>query len=146
MTKLFLLKTEGGDIIGWGPNDQAYLAKLGPGECLECDTRKARNPAHHRRFFALLQAAFAGQNKYQRIGDLLIELKLRAGWYDEYVTAEGKLVYVPKSISWARMDQETFEEFYGDAVVELSFMFPEIEHIAAEADEIIARRTLEAVE
>lgn len=138
MTRLYLVKTEGGDLIGWGPNDHAYLHKLEAGECIECDTQKARNPGHHRKFFALLQDSFVNQDKYENMTDLLVALKLRCGWYDEHVTHDGKLVYVPKSISWARMDQEVFGKFYGDAVVALAEMFGAPEAVA-EADEIIAR-------
>lgn len=136
--KLFLVKTEGGDVIGWGPNDQSYIARMEPGECIECDTHKARNPAHHRRFFALLQAAYGAQDKHKNLTSLLVELKIRAGWYDEHITHDGKLVYVPKSISWARMDQEEFERFYGEAIVALADMFG-TEEIVLEADNIIAR-------
>lgn len=138
MTRLYLVKTEGGDLIGYSADDQDYVARLKPGESLECDTHKARNPGHHKKFFALLQSAFAGQSKYKRIGDLLIEMKLRAGWFDEHVTADGKLVYVPKSISFARMGQEEFDKFYNEAVVALAGMFG-TEDVVIEADEIIAR-------
>lgn len=136
--KLFLMMTEGRDLLGWGPNDQAYLHRLGAGECLECDTHKARNPAHHRKFFALLQAAYGAQDKHKNLTSLLVELKVRAGWYDEHITADGKLVYVPKSISWARMDQETFDKFYGEAITALAEMVPH-EEVILEADQIIAR-------
>lgn len=140
MTRLYLVKTNGGDLIGWGPNDNAYLHKLGDGECIECDTKKARNPKHHAKFFALLQSAYVNQNKYGSIKALLIELKLRAEWYDEHVTHDGRLVFVPRSISWAQMGQQEFDRFYGDALIALALMFPDNANIVAEADEIIAKR------
>ena len=139
--KLFLVKSPGGDLLGWGPTDQNYIAKLGAGEFLECETQKVRNPAHHRKFFALLQAAYGAQDKHKNLTSLLVELKIRAGWYDEHITADGKLVYVPKSISWARMDQETFDKFYGEAIVALAQMVP-VEEIEMEADNIITRGTV----
>lgn len=139
MTRLYLVKSEGGDLLGWGPNDNAFLHRLGAGECIECDTRKARNPQHHRKFMALMQRAVQGQNKYASLKPLLIELKLRCDWYDEHITREGVMVYVPRSISFANMDQAEFDKFYRRAVVELSQMFPENEDIGAEADEILMR-------
>lgn len=140
MTKLFLVRTGGGDIIGWGPNDQAYLGRLAEGECIECDTYKARNPQHHKLFFSLLNDAFENQEQYPNRTALLIALKLRCGWFEEHITADGKLVYIPKSISFARMGQEEFEDFYGDAVKALAEMFPDNRSIVEEADETIARR------
>lgn len=139
MTRLYLVKTEGGDLIGWGPNDGAFIAKLEPGECIESDTRKARNPAHHRKFFALVNDAFANQEKHRTLEDLLVELKLRCGWYQEHVTSDGKLVYVPKSIAFAQMDQLEFEKFYNEAVTALAQMFP-TDNVMAEADQIIANK------
>lgn len=140
MTRLYLTKNQAGNLVGFDAADAAYIAKIEPGEYIECDTIKARNPGHHKKFFALLQRAFVNQSRYNRIADLLIELKLRCSWYDEHVTRDGKLVYVPKSISWARLDQEGFDKFYSEAVIELAGMFPDVRDIVAEADEIIARR------
>jgi hypothetical protein len=137
MTRLYLVKTGAGELVGWDQHDLAYLTKLGAGEPLECDTRKARHPEHHRKFFALLQQAFVNQEKYRNLTDLLIALKLKTGWYDEHITAEGKLVYVPKSISFARMGQEEFEAFYKAAIIALAEL-TDSEQVTAEADSIIA--------
>lgn len=138
MTRLYLIKTPGGDLIGYDSDDQDYVAKLKPGDSLECDTQKARNPGHHKKFFALFNAAFEGQSRYASKHALMIELKVRAGWYDEHITSDGKMVFVPKSLSWSRMGQEEFEKFYNEAVVALAEMFG-TEDVVIEADEIIAR-------
>lgn len=136
--KLFLLKTEGGDILGLDARDQAYLARLEPGEVLECDTHKARNPAHHKKFFALFDAAYRSQSRYTSPKALMVELKIRAGWYDEHITSDGNLVYVPRSISWSQMGQDEFDKFYNEAIVALADMFGS-EEVVLEADEILAR-------
>lgn len=136
--RLYLVKTEGGDLLPLDAEDHAYVSRLAAGESLECDTRKARNPGQHKKFFALFDTAFKSQNKYANRKQLMVELKLRAGWYDEHVTHDGKLVYVPKSLSWAQMDQEEFERFYDEAVKALADMFG-IEEVVLEADQIIAR-------
>lgn len=133
-----MVKTEGGDLIGWDAKDQDYIARLRPGESLECDTRKARNPAQHKKFFALFDASFHGQSKYTNPKDLMRELKIRAGWYDEYITQGGKVVYVPKSLSWGTMGDDEFKKFYNEAVVALAEMFG-VEDVVIEADDIIAK-------
>lgn len=138
MTRLFLTKTEGGDLIGYEADDQDYIARMRPGESLECDTRKARNPGQHKKFFALFDASFHGQNKYSKPKDLMRELKIRAGWYDEFIMSDGKVVYVPRSLSWGTMGDDEFKKFYNEAVVALAEMFGN-EDVVLEADEIIAR-------
>lgn len=129
-------------MIGYDAADAAYLAKLKPGESIESDTRKARNPGHHKKFFALFNRAFETQTKFPQTAAgkraLMIELKLKAGWYDEHVTADGRLVYVPRSISWASMGQEEFDGLYRDAMIALADI-SSAEDVILEADEIIAR-------
>lgn len=82
----------------------------------KCDLRKARNPDHHRKGFALIKLIFDSQEKYTTIEDVLTELKLLTGWYRHHVRSNGEIVYLPKSISFADMDQTEFEEFYDRAI------------------------------
>lgn len=138
MTRLHVYKSGGGDLLGCDPKDQDYLARMKPGEALECDVRRARNPGQHRKFFALFDASFHGQSKYTNPKDLMRELKIRAGWYDEYITQGGKVVYVPKSLSWGTMGDDEFKKFYDEAVTALAEMFGN-EEVVMEADDIIAR-------
>jgi hypothetical protein len=86
----------------------------------------------------LFDAAFRSQSKYATRKQLMIELKLRAGWYEEHVTDDGRIVYVPLSLKWAQMGQEDFDRFYDEAIVALADMFG-TEEIVLEADQIIAR-------
>lgn len=142
--RLFLIKTEGGDLIPDSNADAAYISKLKPGEALECDTRKVRNPGHHRLFFALFNTAFESQDRYKNKRDMMTDLKIRAGWYDEHVTTGGEVVYVPKSLSWARMGQDEFEAYFDQAVIALAEMCSS-EEITLEADRIIAKGVRDAV-
>lgn len=105
----------------------------------KCDLRKARNPDHHRKGFALINLIFDSQEKYQNIEDMLVELKLLVGWYTEHVRSNGELVYIPKSISFADMDQIAFETFYDRvlnlAVNEFRIGKPAIEFLGEDYDE-----------
>jgi len=95
-------------------------------DVIECEVRTARNPKHHRKFFVMVNFIFRNQEKFENITDLLIEIKLRTGHYKEHVTARGKLVYIPKSISFAKMDQREFEAFYDRALdVIIKYILPE---------------------
>jgi hypothetical protein len=127
-------------LIPLDPHDLEALRQVcADGEILTTDVKKARNIKHHRMFFALLQLVILNQDTYRNLDDLLVDLKLRIGHYKEHVTAKGELVYVPKSISFDKMDQIEFGEFFKKAIVALAEMFPGIGDIDAIADELIAR-------
>ena len=99
--------------------DEEVFAKLKVDNYYKCDIRKARNPDFHRKGFALIKLIFDSQEKYRTIDDLLVELKLMTGWYREHVRTDGSIIYVPKSISFADMDDLEFERFY-DAVIDIA--------------------------
>lgn len=98
------------------PRDAALLAAFGVGEILEVALRKPRSAAHHRKFFALMQLVFENQERYDTIADLLVEVKLKCGHYREHLTTKGRLIYVPKSLSFEAMGQEEFGVLYSKAI------------------------------
>lgn len=106
-------------LVPSGHHDQTEFDKLRQGSEYKVDARKARNPDHHRKGFALINLIFDSQEKYTTIEHLLTELKLRVGWYEEHVRMNGEMVLIPKSISFADMDQTQFEEFY-DRVTQIA--------------------------
>ncbi len=98
-------------------HDAAIFDKLKTGSFYKVDARKARNPDHHRKAFALINMIYENQEKYLTLEDMLVELKLKTGWYMEHIRSNGELIYVPKSISFADMNQTDFETFYERIVV-----------------------------
>ena len=86
--------------------------KLKEGQEYKVEVRKARNPGHHRKAFSLINRIFHNQDVYTNETDLLVELKLQCGWYDEHITTKGKVIYLPKSMDFSSMDQTEFEGFY----------------------------------
>ncbi len=106
-------------LVPSGHHDATEFEKLKFNNEYKIDARKARNPEHHRKAFALINLIFDSQEKYRSVEDLLTELKLRTGWYREHVRMNGEMVYIPKSISFADMDQTQFETFY-DRVADIA--------------------------
>ncbi len=98
---------------------QVEFEKLRVHSAYKCDLKKARNPDHHRKGFAIINLIFDSQERYLTMEAMLTELKLLTGWYTEHVRFNGELVYIPKSISFADMDQLEFETFY-DRVLDLA--------------------------
>lgn len=99
------------------------LRKIKVGEVIQCELTKPRNLAHHRKFWALLNVFWQAAGDWSSPYAVLIELKVRLGYVQKVVIREtGEVVSVPKSISFAQMDQFEFDSFYEKAIVELCKM------------------------
>jgi hypothetical protein len=122
MSEIFLQRSVG----GLKPCDERgieALRKLKVGEVVQCELTKPRNLAHHRKFWALLNVFWQAAGDWSSPYAVLIELKVRLGHVQKVVIREtGEVVSVPKSISFAQMDQFEFDSFYEKAVAELCKM------------------------
>lgn len=91
------------------------LSALKDGKDVMVEVRAARNPAHHRKFFVMLQKVIdAGCWEYD-LDALLDWVKFRVGHVNK-VVVNGKLYVTPKSIAFESMDQASFQKFYERAV------------------------------
>lgn len=107
------------------------LRRLKVGKVVRVEVTTPRNISHHRKFFALLNLVWASAGDWPSLEDLLIELKVRMGLYREITIRDtGEIVKIPGSISFAKMDQLKFEEFYERALKTLSEMAGGIDHAA----------------
>ncbi len=77
-----------------------------------------RNVKFHRKFFALLGICFDNMPDHIRkrdnihsIESLLSAIKIAAGHFD-VVMVDGKEITIPRSISFAKMDNAQFNRFY----------------------------------
>jgi len=106
------------------------LNSIGQGELIRVKLTKARNLKHHRKFFSMLQLVLENQERFPTIDHLLTAVKIEAGFYEDApIDVRGKLVYLPKSISFAKMDQSTFDDFYLRAIAAVCRLLP---HLNAE--------------
>lgn len=130
MAELFLQRSVG----GLKPCDDAgieALRKIKVGEIVQCEISRPRNLAHHRKFWALLNVFWQATGDWSSPYGVLIELKVRLNHVQEVLIREtGELVKVPKSISFASMDQGEFEVFYDRCINELCIMGGGIEEDA----------------
>jgi hypothetical protein len=91
--------------------DEELLGDVKSGETVRVKVTRPRNPYHHRKMFALLNLVLENSD-FRSIDHLLTDLKVRVGHYEEYITADGAMVFIPKSISFASMGQAEFNVFY----------------------------------
>lgn len=95
---------------------EAWLAKKAYGTFIEVDAKEPRNGAHHRLFWALVKKVFENQEVWPTQDLLVAALKIGAGCSttihvklpDESMAA----TFLPKSISFGKMDQGQFDRFY----------------------------------
>lgn len=119
---LLLAKT----LTGLAPADDASrddLRGVKLGQILRCKVHRMRNGAHHRKFFALLSTVWSACDQWPTVESLLVDLKFRLRHTDDVLlVSTGEVVRVPKSISFASMDQTEFDQFYALAIRELCEM------------------------
>lgn len=129
-TEIFLERTVAG-LKAVDDQGTEILRKVKVGEIVQCELNKPRNLAHHRKFWALLNVFWAAAGDWSSPYGVLIELKVRLGHVQEVLIREtGEIVKVPKSISFAQMDQNEFDTFYERALMELCKMGGGIEPTA----------------
>jgi len=126
------------------------LHKMREGEAYKVKVSMLRNVRFHRKFFALLGIVFDnlpesigvktpdGQQVVIRsVADLLWQIKMQIGHYEQKITLGGKITYEAKSISFASMDEAEFQDFYSQAVdVILKYFLPESNR--EELEEVVA--------
>mgnify|MGYP000043799597 CR=1 FL=1 len=92
---------------------QAYFADLEVGRVYRAKISKPRNVRMHRLYWALCGAV---AEQLDRPAELISSLiKIRCGHVDVVKTAQG-IVEIPKSISFAKMSQTDFREFFERAI------------------------------
>jgi len=91
------------------------LKKIGPTQIVKITYSRPRNLRFHCKFFAMLKIILDNQDHYKSTDDLLDVCKLRIGHVTVIQTPQGE-ERVPKSISFASMDETEFGKFYDRAV------------------------------
>jgi len=111
-----LLVREGTRLGAADPISAEAIAGIKLHETVTASIRRPRNGKHHRKLFALLKLVFDNQNTFATTEQLLDALKLATGLFDVGKTVDGIPFASPKSISFAAMDQNAFEQWYDKAI------------------------------
>lgn len=97
------------------PLAEEIMRSLKAGAMVTVEVRKSRNLQHHRLYWSLMQLVadnMDGNYSAEVVSDVV---KIRAGHVIPVRTAKGE-VFLPKSISFAAMDQQDFREFFDRAI------------------------------
>lgn len=140
--QLIMRKTLG----GLRPVDQVgleILDRIPPGGEVRVEITRPRNLLHHRKWFALLQAIYPHQVLYPTMDSFIAAVKCALGYGETVKLPDGRTVIVPGSISFAKMDQAAFEQFYDRALDLITTrILPSIgrDDVSREVSEILAGR------
>lgn len=140
MAEIFLRKRPDGLLEPDTDTSEQYIKSWKVNDVHRAEVRKPRNYEFHKKFFALVKVVYENQDRYDTMKDVLTEIKLRTGHYHEHVTLNGVIIYVPKSIAFANMDEFQFQQFYDKAIgIILKHFFPRVSEadLRGWVDEII---------
>ncbi len=87
------------------------VLNLGSGECVSIKTLSPRVGLPHRRQMALEAALFKHQSRLRDREEFRLWLKVGSGWVTWACGPKGGVFPVPKSISYARCDEEEFARY-----------------------------------
>lgn len=126
--ELTLIKTASGTLAPYGQEASEKLTKVKVGRILNAKVTQPRNPMFHRKVFALYGISYdhwaetmpKQQYKGQDVEPLFDrhrkDLTILAGYYTPVFDLEGGLHLEAQSISFANMDQETFEALFSKLI------------------------------
>lgn len=86
--------------------------KLKIGEVYFCEIKKPRNLLFHKKFFALISLGHENTKLDMPLEAYRAYVTMKAGWVDVFETRGGKKMALPKSISFANMDDDEFAKLY----------------------------------
>lgn len=116
-------------LVAANTEDLEVIKKMKHGERYRAKVTLPRNVKFHRKFFALLNLVFESLPDSRIVNEetglvvpiktiesLLWHIKMQMGHYEQKLTLGGVITYETKSISFAVMDENEFNDFYSRAM------------------------------
>ncbi|MEN8658302.1 MAG: DUF1367 family protein [Marivita sp.] len=125
MAQMHLTKSPAG-LVPTDAVSSEWFNRLKMGAPINADVKQMRNGKFHRKFFAMLNTAYANHDWPEietKFGmartsfDMFRKyVTVKAGHYEVDLTPSGEPRVVPKSIAWAQMDEAEFSQLYSDVL------------------------------
>lgn len=120
MSSVTVFKGDDGRLQGFGEKGARAWDKFGKrvasmavGETLAFEWFEPRSKAHHGLFFAKLGALMDRQEQFDDDDKLRKWLTVGAGYADFVPGPHGRMVALPQSIAWHKMDETDFSDLHG---------------------------------
>ena len=117
--KVDMFKQAGGVLIPASDIEAEKLTKFKTGELYTVEIKRSRNPAFHRKVFAFFNFCFAhwkGDTEFfseaKQFDVFRNQLTCLAGFYESFCKIDGSVRVEAKSLAYASMSQQEFEECY----------------------------------
>lgn len=95
---------------------QEMVASLPEGKAVLMDMRRARSARNHAHLFAILKVACEQLEGYPDVETLLDAVKLATHLTRPVKMADGRIIWIPKSINWAAMPEDEFQRWKARAL------------------------------
>lgn len=113
-----------GALVPVDDEGRQIMSGIANGRDVLVEVKNARNPRQHRLLFAMLNFCLqhsiipdTGEVRFDNIKQVLLALKVATGEVDTYIDADnGRAFFIPRSISFASMDQSAFNDFFDRAI------------------------------
>jgi hypothetical protein len=141
MTTIAVAKDEDGKLTGLTDKDERawrrfrkLIAKLEAGEFFTFDYWFPRNPKLHRLHFKVIGTLFDAQEQFNDADALRGWLYVGAGYCDFYPGAKGRMVAIPRSVKWSKIDDADFSDLHKKVVDFIrsehcaKFLWPHLEY------------------
>lgn len=125
MADLSFMRTPAG-LVPADDRAAEWFAKVKMGQPVSASVKLPRNGKFHRKFFAMLDVAYSNHDWPEistKWGNVRTSPEMfrkyvivKAGHYEADLTPHGEIRVVPKSIAWAKMDDEEFSRLYSDVL------------------------------
>lgn len=109
------LKREGDTFKPLSVNDADNMKRIKEGDIIYVEYKKPRNPVFHNKFMSMVRVVYENSEQYESFDALLNVFKVELGYYDTMWWRDIE-IRVPRSISFAKMDELEFRELYDKAV------------------------------
>ena len=141
--EILLAKAGNGLIAGADDRARDVVRRWGRGEVRKCSVTAARNIKFHRYWFALLHEVYANQNQFDDFESFRAYVTVLAGHSMDYVhESTGEFIQIPKSISFAAMDEDEFAVFFRkacDVMIEKFLPGVKYRHLRDELERAVGR-------
>ena len=119
MSECIVTKDAAGRLCGFGRKGaQDYdrwkrlVAGLRPGDLLHFSYREPRSPQHHRLWFAKMGALLERQEQFDTLDKLRMWVTVGAGYAEFAPGPTGKMVALPQSLAFDKMDEAEFRALH----------------------------------
>jgi hypothetical protein len=109
--KIYLIKTYSG-LVPYDDTDKESLKKIPLNVAMEYEVKIPRNLSFHKKFFAMLNLAFANQEEFKSFESFREAVIIGAGYYRTIQRLHGEEMILAKSIKFSSMDEAEFDSLY----------------------------------